>query len=86
MDVNDKQRAIIEFFLSEERASEEITIHLGNAYGSAAYCRASVFRQISTVLQSNEQLRNEGRPGSPYPHETDPAILSILQENSNIHG
>jgi hypothetical protein len=52
-------------------------------HGSAAYCRASVFRWISEVRDGNEKLQNEGSPGRPYQDETDAAIRSILQQNQN---
>jgi hypothetical protein len=83
MDVKDKQRAFIEFLLLEGCAGEEIVIRLRNLYGSAAYCRASLFRWINEVRRVNEELRHEGRPGRPYPYEIDAVIGIILQEGSN---
>jgi histone-lysine N-methyltransferase SETMAR len=83
MDVKDKQRTVIEFLLLEGCSGDEITIRLKRVYGSAAYCRASVFRWINEVRRGNEELRNEGRPGRPYRYETDAAIRSILREDPN---
>jgi hypothetical protein len=65
MDINDKQRAIIEFLPLERYASQEIVKCLRNVYHSAAHCRVSVLRWISEVRRGNEEPRNEGRPGRP---------------------
>jgi transposase len=83
MDVKNKQRAIVKFLLLEGRAGQEIVLCLRNVYGSAAYCRASVFRWINKVWRGNEELRKEGHPGRPYRQETDAAIRSILQGDLN---
>jgi hypothetical protein len=82
MNVKNKHRAVIEFFLLEGCTSQGMVMRLRNVYGSVAYCRASVFRWISEVRCGNGELRNEGRPGKPYRHEID-AIRSILQELPN---
>jgi hypothetical protein len=66
MGIKDKQCVVIEFLVLEGCAGEEIVIGLQNMYGSAAYCRISVFRWMSEVRRSNEKLRNEGHPGRPY--------------------
>jgi hypothetical protein len=54
-----------------------------NMYGLAAYYRASVFRWISEVRRSSEELRNERRRSWSDGHESDAAIRSILQEDPN---
>jgi hypothetical protein len=81
LDAHDKERVIIEFLLLEGCVGEEIAIRLRNVYGSAAYCRASVFRWISEVRRGNEELRNEGCPGKLYRYESDAAIRPIRQED-----
>jgi hypothetical protein len=53
-------------------------MRLQSVYGSAAYCRVSVFKWISKVRRGNEE-----RPGICYQHETDAAIGPILQEDAN---
>jgi hypothetical protein len=83
MNVEAKQRAVIEFLLLERYAGEEIAIRLRNVCGLAACCHALVLRWISEIRRGNEELRNEGRPGRPYRHETNAAIQSILQEDPN---
>jgi transposase-like protein len=83
MDVKDKQRAVIEFLSLEGRAGKEIVNCFRNLYGSAARCRASVFRWISEVRCRSEELRNEGRPGRHDQYETDAAIRSIRYEDPN---
>jgi hypothetical protein len=40
-------------------------------------------RRISEIRRGNEEIRNEGRPGRLYRHETDAVIRPILQENPN---
>jgi hypothetical protein len=84
MDLKQNRRAVIEFILLEGCAGEEIVIHLRNVYGSAEYCRASVFKWINEVRRGNEELRNEGHLERPYRYETDAVIRSILQEDPNI--
>jgi transposase len=84
MDVKDKQQAVIEFLMLEGCSEEEIVTRLQNVSGSAAYCHASVFKWINEVCSDNEELRNKGRPGRLYRHETDAAIRSILQEGLNV--
>jgi hypothetical protein len=82
-DVKDNSRAITEFLVLEGCAGEEIVIRLRNVHDSAADCRASIFRWIDEVRRGNEELRNEGPPGTPYRYETDAVIRSILQEDPN---
>jgi hypothetical protein len=82
MDVKGNQAPVIDFLLLEGCTGKEIVIRLRNVYGSAAYCRVSLFRRISEVCRGKEELRNEGRPEIPPRHETDAVIWSILQENS----
>jgi hypothetical protein len=74
MDVKDKQRAVIEFFLLEGCVGEEILIRFRNVSSSDEDCRASVFRWINEVRRVNKQLRNEGRPRRHYRYETDIVI------------
>jgi hypothetical protein len=83
MDVKDKPRFVIEFRPSEGCAGEEIVMLLRNIYASARYGRAAVFRWINEIRRDNEEVRNEGHPGRPYPHETDAVTRSILQEDPN---
>jgi hypothetical protein len=82
IDVEDKQRVVVEFLLSKG-VGEEIVKGLLKVYGSAAYCRASVFRRTSDVRRGNKEFRNKGYPGRPYRHKTDAAIRSIRQEDLN---
>jgi hypothetical protein len=56
---------------------------LQNAYGGDAYYRASVFRWMTEIRRGNEELRNEGRPGRSYRHETDAALCPILRNDPN---
>jgi transposase len=83
MDVKGKERAFLELVLLEGCLSKEIAIHLQNVYGPAAYYCTSVSRWISKVRRGNEELRNEGCFGTPYRHETDAVIRSVLQEDPN---
>jgi hypothetical protein len=83
MDIKDKQRIVVEFLLLGAYAGEEIMIRLWNVSGSAAHCRASVFRWASEVQCGNEQIQNVGRTGRSCRHETDAAIRSIRQEDPN---
>jgi hypothetical protein len=80
MDVRQKQRALIECLLFEGRPGDEIAQRLHDVYGQDAHCRASVFQWIQEVRRSNEELRNEGRPGSGCRHEVDATIRSIPQD------
>jgi ribosome maturation factor RimP len=44
MDIKQKQRAIIEFLLSEGCEGDDIVLRLQNAHDRDAYCGVSVFR------------------------------------------
>jgi hypothetical protein len=83
MDVKQKQRAVIEFFLLEWYEGDNIALRLQNVYGRDAYCRASVFRWMNEIRRGNERFRNEGRLGRPYRYETDAALRSILRDDPN---
>jgi hypothetical protein len=56
MNVKNKHRAVIEFFLLEWCISQEIVLRLRNVHDLVAYCRASVFRWISEVHRGNAEL------------------------------
>jgi hypothetical protein len=83
MDIKVKQPAVMEVLLLEGCVGEEIVIDLRNMSGSVACCRASGFRWIGGVRGGSEEPRNDGRPGTPHEQETDSAIRSILQEDTN---
>jgi transposase len=83
IDAEEKQRAFIKFLLLEGYAGEKITMRLRNTYRSAAYCLASALNWINEVRRGKEELRNEQGPRRPNGDETDAAIRSILQEDSN---
>jgi hypothetical protein len=38
---------------------------------------------MNEIRRSNEQLRNEGRPGRPYRYETEVVLRSILRDDPN---
>jgi hypothetical protein len=59
MDVKDKQRAVIEFLLLKGCTGDKIVVHLQNVYGSAAYCRASVFKRISEVRAATKNFETK---------------------------
>jgi transposase len=61
----------------------QIAARLRNVYDEDAYSRATVFRWINEVRRGNEELRNEGKPGTPCRQETDAAIRSILRDKPN---
>jgi hypothetical protein len=83
MTVEYKERAVISFLLLEGRAGEEIVMRLQIVYSSAAYCCPLIFRWIGEVHRGMKEPPNKGRPGRPDRYETDAAIRSILQEDSN---
>jgi hypothetical protein len=83
MDVKQKQRAIIEFLLLEEREDDDTVLRLQNVYGRNAYCRGSVFRCMNETRRGNEELRNEGRSGRPDRYETNVSLRSILRDDLN---
>jgi hypothetical protein len=56
MDVEQKQRAIIEFLLLEGCEDDNIVLCLQNGYGPDAYYRASVFRWMNEIRRGNEEL------------------------------
>jgi transposase len=83
MDINQKQRAVIEFLLFEGYEDDDIVLCLQNAHGRDAHCPASVFRWMNEIRRGNEELRNERRPGKPYRYKTDAALRSILRDDPN---
>jgi transposase len=81
LDVKQKIPAVIKFLLLEGRDREEITIRLHDAYGEAAYSRATVFRWINRVRTGDAGLQPEKPAGRRPGHEIDPQIQDIIRDH-----
>jgi hypothetical protein len=56
MDVEQKQRAVIEFLLLKVYEGGDIVRRFQNAYGRDAYCRVSVFRWMNEIRRGNQEF------------------------------
>jgi hypothetical protein len=83
MDINQKQRPVIEFLPLERCEGADIVLRLQNAYGRDAYYQASVFRWMNEICRGNEEFQNEEGPERPFRYKTDTALRSILRDDPN---